>query len=85
MKAPFFSVYAKNSAEVTDTLAELSSNAVHDEQRRHEEYDPNRCPHCWGAGVSHEQPDGCSGCKGTGQRRKGYWNNYGRDWDDSED
>ena len=81
MKAPIFSAYAKTPAEVADTLAELSNNAGHDEQRRLEEYDPTRCPHGWGAGVSHEQPDGCSGCNGSGKRARGHWNNYGRDWD----
>ncbi len=60
----------------------------HDEEQQdqpEEEHDPNKCPDCCGAGVSNEQPDGCSGCNGSGKRARGYWNNYGRDWDDTED
>jgi len=62
-----------------ETAAQLAAEAANEHQE-----DPNNCPHGGGAGASNDQPDGCSGCKGSGRRQRGYWNNYGRDWDDPD-
>lgn len=79
---PALFAYARNPFEIRVVYDEQPGDEAPNDEP---EYDPNACPHCGGAGVSHDQPDGCSGCNGSGQRRKGYWNNYGRDWDDSGD
>jgi DnaJ-class molecular chaperone len=80
MKAPFFSAYTTSKADTADVLRDLTERATEAEYERRSQ-DPSTCPHCHGDGVSHDQPDGCSGCNSSGKRTRGYWNNYGRDWD----
>jgi hypothetical protein len=79
MKAPIFSAYTASKAATADIINEVHQVAQEAKRAAADEYDPNSCPHCG------TEPDGCSSCNDTGRRKRGYWNNYGRDWDDSED
>jgi DnaJ-class molecular chaperone len=80
MKAPIFSAYTPSKADTTEVLRDLTERATEAEYERRSQ-DPSTCQHCHGDGVSPDQPDGCSGCNGSGKTKRGYWNNYGRDWD----